>query len=66
LIQSENPFEASVRYRAAFKLWTEIFMLKTALADVLVLGAIGPSLVSVEERFESKPDSALQHRTAWR
>jgi hypothetical protein len=30
-------------------------MLKTALAGVLVLGAIGPSLVSAEERFESKP-----------
>jgi hypothetical protein len=45
-------------------LWTEIFMLKTALAGVLVLGAIGPSLVSAEERFESKPElgSAAQDR----
>lgn len=37
MIQSENPLEASlasVRYRADFKLWTEIFMLKTALAGV--------------------------------
>jgi hypothetical protein len=45
-------------------LWTEIFMLKTALAGVLVLGAIGPSLVSAEERFESKLElgSAAQDR----